>query len=412
MSMICNKDIEILETLSTDNGWSRRTFQAYKYAANEYCTFNKKTLTDLLKEAEQEEIQKIRWKERTLLKRLITFRTHLIKNFRGDTVKSYFGLIKSIYNYNFIEIHRLPPINPKSITQNKQISFGDLPKKKHLIKGVELSKPDMAAIIFFMSSSGCARAEILSLKIKDFIYATHRHKYHKIPYEIDESPDEKQIIEKHNIRLLIEELMDQKKVIPTFNIYRGKTNKFHSTFCSHEAVQSILNHLLTRTDQKILNYDSKLFKTNIRYFSEKFKYINNTLKLGKAGKYNIFSSHMLRKYHASNLIRKGPSGHSLTEKQVDTLQGRGKIDSRKSYMFEDYESLREQYIECLDNITLYDNVSMIKRSKEYNEVKEELNEKNSELNRINNLINPETLAKLEKIFENTDEELLEEFLKQ
>ncbi|MDR1018626.1 MAG: hypothetical protein LBM02_08005 [Lachnospiraceae bacterium] len=378
MSLMDKKDIEILEEMETDKKWSKGTFVGYKHTVNLYTTFNEKNLYELITEAELEEEKGVRWKNRKLLKRLINFRSYLIDNYSGSSVFNHFNRITAIYNYFLIEIHKIPKINTKALKNTKPISFHDLPSKKILRKAIEISKPDMVAIIFFMSSSGCGKSEVLSFTIKDFIIATNN--YHDISHEIEnENPKERKIIEKNNIDLLIKTLMAHEKVIPTFDIHRAKTNKYYFSFCSHEAVTAILNHLLTRSDCDNLTYDSKLFKTNYRYFSVRFKYTNDKLGLGKAGKYNTFSSHMLRKYHASNLIRKGSSGHSLTEKQVDALQGRAKVDTRKSYMFEDHESLREQYIECLDNITLYDDNSLVENSNKYKNIQKDLAERKQNL---------------------------------
>jgi hypothetical protein len=96
------------------------------------------------------------------------------------------------------------------------------------------------------------------------------------------------------------------------------------------------------------------------------------MKLGKAGKYPVFSSHMLRKYHASNLIKKGDNGYCLTEQQVDSLQGRGKTGSRNSYMYEDVEALKKEYIKCLDNIIIYGDNSIDFRTEKYLELEKEL----------------------------------------
>ncbi|MDR0913082.1 MAG: hypothetical protein LBM96_10835 [Methanobrevibacter sp.] len=211
-----------------------------------------------------------------------------------------------------------------------------------------------------MSSSGCAKAETLNLTIFDFMKATKN--YHNIDITNEN-------ITKENIQIAIETLIKQKDIVPSFEIKRQKTNKYYYTFCSPEATTAILNSLILRN---YLDFKSRLFKVSGRYFTDRFRELNNKMKLGKAGKYNTFSSHMLRKYHASNLIRANGKGHSLSEQQVDALQGRGKVESRESYLYEDYESLREEYIKCLDNIIIYDDNSINFKTEKYLELEKEL----------------------------------------
>ena len=121
----------------------------------------------------------------------------------------------------------------------------------------------MKAAILFICSSGCARAEVLSLRIQDYIDALSEYIPHK----------------NMDIFEIIDLIEDDETVVPTFNIRRKKTNKYYTTYCSPEAVKAINAHILSRTD-KVTN-DSKLFKMAVGYFSINFQKINDDLGLGK-----------------------------------------------------------------------------------------------------------------------------------
>jgi len=184
------------------------------------------SLEELLEEAEAEEDTGIKWKKRKLKKRLLTFRQHLIDNFSLNSVYAIFGPIMVIYKYYEIEIHKLPPINKKAANTAEPIQFADLPDKEIIRKAIDIATPTIKPIIYFMSSSGCARRETLNLTIKDYIDA------------LSEYTDETNIFD------IIEDLGDCESVVPTFSILRQKTGKHYTTYCSPEAVRAINTYLL------------------------------------------------------------------------------------------------------------------------------------------------------------------------
>lgn len=55
------------------------------------------TMYELLNEAEEEEIQRLRWKEKTLRKRLIIFRKYLLDKYLRITAFSHLKRIKLQY---------------------------------------------------------------------------------------------------------------------------------------------------------------------------------------------------------------------------------------------------------------------------------------------------------------------------
>jgi hypothetical protein len=370
------EDLTILEKSKTDRNWTDQTLYDYKNAIKTYIKFNKKSLTELLQEAEKEELEGIRWKDRTLRTRLINFRTFLYDNYLAKTAESYLKRVRVMYKDSVIELHELPYFSDKNANHSPPIYYKNLPTHEIIRMACDISDPLMTAIILFMVSSGSAKRETLNLTIEDFINSTKI--YHNI--EIKKTEDVKEILNK-----IIKELIPLKKIIPNFEIRRQKTNNYYITHCSTEAVKAILNYLLTRTDK--LTFDKRLFKISGRYFHDKFKEINEKLGLGKVSGQNRFRSHMLRKFHASNLSKsiKLPDENKqpgMDDKYVDALQGRGKLGSRKSYFFDDYESLRDEYIHFLDRVTIYPTKNLKFKTDKYLELEKELNTKMIEKDKV------------------------------
>ena len=325
-----SKDEEILNEFVKVRNLNNRTVYGYKNAIKLYTTFNDMSLVQLLKEAEDDEENGIRWKNRKLKQRLINFRLFLQENYLISTVKVHFQRILTIYRHHEIEIHNLPPMNIKNTNKLRPIMFEDLPTKEIIKDAVNIANPIMKAIILFISSSGCARQETLNITIQDFIDATREYHDSDDIYEI--------------ITILIK----RNDVVPIFKLKRQKTNKFYFTFCSPEAVKYILDYLII-SKRKLKNND-KLFKTNLDYLNDYFKEINEFLDLGKVRKYNRFRSHMLRKFHASALYNH-ENGLSLEE--IDALQGRGKDNTHSAYFMENPIKLKNKYIKVLNAILIF-----------------------------------------------------------
>lgn len=346
----------IFNTFAQERGLSDWTKKQYKNRLDKYCKFTGQTLTELIEEAEQEEEQGIRWKHRQIKQKLTKYQLYLQKKYMKKTVKAYLNTIKTFYIHFDIEIHHIPTLNEKAYNLPEPINFKDLPDKEIIKQSLLIADPLMSAIILFISSSGSARNETLSLTIQDFIDATYE--YHH----------------KDNINEVIDELSNRDDVVPFFKIKRQKTNKYYYTFCSPEAVEAIITYLIHRKDE--LSPNSKLFKIVREYMSLKFAELNDKMELGKKGSYNRFRSHMLRKFHSSNLYNAG-----MTLEEIDALQGRGKDSTHSAYFMEDPEKLRQRYIEHMDAVTINWNVNSLDiKSREYIELETKYTEKEEEVN--------------------------------
>lgn len=356
-----SSNYDLVHYFSKSRNHIKNTEKSYHIIINQYAKFNGLTMQDLLDEAEEEEKQKIRWKDRTLKKRLIDYRAFLYDKYAYSTAKSRFSRLCSFYQHFEIEIHNLPKISNINVDKT-HMGFKDLPTKEILKKALKISDPLLRAIMLFMSSSGSARVDTMNLTIQSFINATNN-----------------EYISYHNsddIYDVLSELKDRNDVVPIFEITRQKTNKFYYTCCSPEAVTEIVDYLASRTTK--LKPESPLFDLGKGKFIDSFRNINDTLGLGRLSNGNRrFTSHMLRKFHSTMLWNE-----KVSPDIVDALQGRGKDQTHSSYFYENPLKLREIYIEHLNCLTINADVSNINfKSEEYikleneNEILREENEK-------------------------------------
>ena len=356
-------DNELLEDFTTTRNLKQITKETYHYSIQLYTQFNNKNFPSLLKEAESEEDEGIRWKYRRIKKRLIQFRYFLTQNYKKNYVKSTFSRIITLYKHYEIEIHDLPPLSTKNTNETEPLTYNDLPTKKTIQKALRFCDHEMKALVLFMVSSGCARRETLNITVNDFILATKE--YHNT----------------ENIFDVIKLLKNRNDIVPVWKLKRQKTNKYYYTFNSPEATKQIIKHLQKR---KNLKNTDKIFDLNPSQLTFKFQKINKKLKLGKHGNYNVFRSHILRKYHASHLLN---DGMSLTD--INSMQGKTKNSTDEAYFFENPSKLKEKYIKHLHSITIISksvkkvkSAEIIRLEIENNELKKEIKRLNKELDTV------------------------------
>ena len=172
---------------------------------------------------------------------------------------------------------------------------------------------------------------MLKLTIDDFITATGP--YHNT----------------NNINEAMNILKDTSNVVPTFALTRTKTNKFHYTFCTPEAVTSIVNYLYSRKDK--LTPESPLFKVSYQHLTIKFEHLNEALNLGvtMGNSYAVLRCHTLRKYHATTLRDDG-----LSIDIINSLQGKTKNKVDRAYYVDTPEKLKEMYMDHMNSLAIGD----------------------------------------------------------
>ena len=306
-----------------DRNINENTKKGYVSTLKLYTKFHNESLEYLINEAIMEENKSIPLKNRKIRERLLSFRNYLFKmNFTTNTIKTYFSKLKTFYIHHEIQIPTLPLV---SYEREYETNYKDLPTKNDIKCALESCDLGFKALILFMSSSGTAKAETLSLTVKDFIDATDE--YHS----------------NGNIKDILQELKIRKDIIPILYLQRLKTKKYYYNFCSPEATNYIVKYLISREN---LTLNDNLFPFSDSYVISTFQKINDDNEWGFKGKFRFFRSHTLRKFHASNL--------GLEAEYIDALQGRSKNPIHETYIKTNPEKLKRKYERVLKNITIYE----------------------------------------------------------
>ena len=278
----------------------------------------------------KEEDNRIPTRDRRIKKEMLGFREHLIndKSIKSaKSVRSYFSKVGTVFRHFGLEIPSLPQVKmDKGYVSN----YNDLPTHEMLKNACEQSPVDLKAIILFMSSSGSAKAETLSITVGMFLEGCADY--------LEEIPTEQ------NIPETIKALSDKHDIVPLIYLRRIKTDKWYYTCCSPEASYIIIESLKIR---KNLQWNDKLFDYTQSLILTKFQEINDNNNWGYVGAYRRFRSHALRKFMASNI--------GLPRDQVDSFQGRAKDMIQEAYFKQDPQSLKKIYMNNMNRIMIYDN---------------------------------------------------------
>ena len=359
--MMTNEDY--LQEYIQTRGLSKSREYSMRTVLNNYSKHQNLTLDELILEADNEEEQGIRWKRRTLKRRLTSYMNYLKNNYLLSSANAYLNIVISFYNHHEITVGKLPVINQKNSNLSAPIRYQDLPNKDIIREAYNIAEPLMRALLLFLSSTGLSKVDALSLTINDYLQATY-------PYH-----------ETEDIIQALDKMKFNEDIVPTWTNRRSKTNKYYITFNTPEATDEINCYLISRLLTKGLKEDDKLFKISTHHYTRKFERLNDTLGLGKAGTYNRLRGHMLRKFHASSLSKAGMDMY-----RINILQGKSNNSVDEVYFFEDEEKLREDYINCMDALLIFTDVKEItKYSPEYQAVLDEnrlLKENLDKINRI------------------------------
>lgn len=326
---------DLFERFCKDRNIKSSTRKGYESALKCYENFQKDSIENLFGEARAEENDGISVKDRRIKKRLIEFRSFLLNSgLSPNTSRTYFSKVKTFYLHFEFEMPHLPQAKYDKIYVSNYL---DLPTKEHIHEALQISSIDVKAVILFMSSSGTAKAETLSLTVKHFIEATQEY-HHGGPVES-----------------VLETLDKQNDIVPTFYLKRIKTGKYYYTFCTPEASSHIVKYLKTRDN---LELEDPLFDFTSSQLFSTFQDINDKMKWGYKGKYRFFRSHTLRKFHASNI--------GLSAEYIDSLQGRSKNEVHETYIKTNPSKLKEIYMSEMKNVVILDKNDGGIRKQEFN----------------------------------------------
>lgn len=312
----------LLIQIQNERNIKTSTMQGYYSSLLTYldCTgFN--NLQEMVEEALEDEKNRIPLKEARISEHLREYRNYLNTHFKNsNTIHTYFSKLETFYRHFQVTVPKRPPMK---IKQDYHVSYFDLPTKKMIQIALNQSGPMMKSVILFMSSSGTAKNETLSITVGMFIDGLREYTDLTHP------------------RKVLFELKDRKDIVPVIFLERIKTNNPYYTCCSPEATDHIFKYLNTR---KTLEPEEKLFPITGSYLMKQFQIINDRNEWGFVGPYRRFRSHTLRKFHASNL--------GCSSEIVDALEGRSPTKVHQAYIKQNPKRTKKQYIEYMHNVMI------------------------------------------------------------
>ena len=356
-------DEEYFNQVSESKEWSDKTSKTYRFAYNQYREFCGKSFMELLDEAYQDEEDKTPHYRLQLRTRLNSWINHLKeKGLSKNTISTKKSGIILLYKYAGIHIPELDKISGKAFNNNpsQQLQYEDIITREEIKKSLEIADPTLKAVIITSAVTGSAKNEILSMKIRTFIEGTKE--YHQLNV-----PDNLNSEDQHNfIKEVLKKLSNIDDVVVTFKLVREKVQKNYHTFCTPECTKHILNMLKERIEtreyynennrnsHKWIGLDDKLFKINEYYLKDRLKIINETLGLGKAGRYRKLNLHMLRRYFATTLSNPvdGDLDTIMPSEYIDAFEGRSKNSMISIYAKKNPEELKKVYMKYMYRLVI------------------------------------------------------------
>ena len=117
------------------------TTQSYELSLRKYCNYFDMSLKELLEEAEEDEMNGVKWKHSRLKSKLVEYRHYMFQNYAAGTVRKEMNCIIFFYKFYDIEVLDLPKVNDKNIQKPAPIYFKDLPDKEVIRKPFRLHLP-------------------------------------------------------------------------------------------------------------------------------------------------------------------------------------------------------------------------------------------------------------------------------
>ena len=116
-------NIQMIKEYIATRGLKKASFNTYSVILKHYSDFQGLSLYNLIKEADFEEEQRIRWKKRKLKSRLVDYGNFCKANMKITSAKTYVHIVKSFYRHHEIELGILPVLNVRNSEINDPITY-------------------------------------------------------------------------------------------------------------------------------------------------------------------------------------------------------------------------------------------------------------------------------------------------
>lgn len=276
---------------------------------------------------------------------------------KNETIKSEIACYRAFLNEYDIQLPKMINIKfNRPLYEN-----GDIPNKEDILKAINSTNNKRnKALFYFMSSSGIRPIDVRNMRIRDFLDSCK--------YYIGENATLNDLFES-----------EYEQIIPCFYFRPQKTSKFDNvccTFCSNEAVNSIVDYLQSRP---IHSVDEYLFATKggnqiaSTSFITLFQRINDReFGLNRFGE-RFFKPKFLRKYFISTCNQ-----HSGDLLKVRLLAGHSLSNIDRAYNEINISVMRRFYISLLPYLNLHDTSVKTVKSKEYQDLEFKLKKQQQE----------------------------------
>ena len=343
------EDPEFINFCKEKNIAPSTTTKKYKNHLKNYTNFHKMTLRELIDEADEEEENHIRMKRRKIRQRLIDFRTWMLidKKFAGSTIKGNIISVKSFYKHHGIETPSLPNVVLND-SPNEHIEFEDLPTIDTIRTAMESTKKqNHKALILFAACTGSARKELVNFSFQQFLdgVAPFCHNPKNAQDVIDE----------------LDGKCEEQEIIPVFKMKRSKTDYMYYTPVTPECLQVMINYL--KSEGLGLKPEDRFFQLGGWGVSSVFEQTNDKFNWGKRGSFRFFSSHRVRKFHASVIEDTDFANY---------IQGRKPNVIKETYFKKDVNRVREEYKKHMHKFNIYAHYDVMINSDAYNQLKDQI----------------------------------------
>lgn len=330
-----------------------RTETRYAQSIAAYSTFCGKSPSELIEEAESEEEERIRMKNRHIRKYFYNFH-HYVRHDLGksqNTIRNHFTVIRGFYRFSDIE---LPHLIVTSKTDYNRTKRQEGIKKDDIRKALKMCTLRYQAIILLMSSSGMAGVDVRNLTYGDFLDSIEEYLDHPVE-------------DIHEVAAI---LKNKKNVVPTWKKNRIKTGIYFITFSSPESVTAILTYLLDREKQNnpitgrkhyLFGYQSE--PMNRDTFTKYFTRLNDKCGFGIVGNYRYLTSHTLRAYFGTIMHQ-----NEIAVYDYKKMMGKTIPPDMEPYVKPDEEHLKQQYMKALNALSMDRIKIKTVTSKEYDQL--------------------------------------------
>jgi len=249
------------------------TLDLYKLAISQYMEYHDMSLSELLREAEEDVVKGIIPRKRRIKGRIIDYRNSL-EGKSDNTKHAYLSAIRSFFRSMDVELPSNRRYEKTAILEENKFMGMERSEIKRVLKYANVRDK---AITLLISSSGTAATELVKLTRDDF-----------------------------------HDGLDQETGVCTFFIRRKKTGGDYHTYTTPEASASIQEYLNTRTDdlpwlfvgfiketREIAQMTGGSVGSIFRRLAEK------TGNEGEFGFYNKIRSHNFRKFFKTTMMEEG-----------------------------------------------------------------------------------------------------------